>query len=355
MENVFASLWPLYDAPNWKERWIKGEFLLSLSFEMASIEGVPHLFIRTPDFYRNTVESSVYSQYPDAEIEEVPDYTEQVPDDIPNREWDLWGTDYEMIKPDVYPIKTYSKFFEERPETKEEKRLDPMANLLEGLAKLKEGEQIWIQILATPVTNETGWIEKGKKIRDELVGRETEEEGSKSIIREVIELILLGPQEEEEEESEGFLSPEMKLTKGEKNKVAGIEEKIGKYGYHCNIRFIYLAKRDVFFKPNIKLPLSFFTQFSTQDLNAMKPWGKTITKVTYFFPDRRVYGRKRRLFRMYKDRYPPLYPRPGGRFMLNIEELATIFHFPGREVAPAPFMKRTEIKKGEAPPGLPTD
>jgi len=357
MENVFAGLWPLYDAPNWKEKWIKGEFLLSLSFEVVSINGEPHFFIRTPDFYRNTVESSIYSQYPDAEIEEVPDYTEQVPDEIPNEEWDLWGTDYEMIKPDVYPIKTYADFFEERPDTKEEKRLDPLANLLEGLSRMKKGEQIWVQILATPVTNETGWIEKGERIRDELVGRETEEpKKSKSILREVIELILKGPtEEEEEEESGGFLSPEMRLTSGEKQKVTGIENKISKYGYHCNIRFLYLAKRDVFFKPNVKLPLSFFTQFSTQNLNALKPWPKTITKVTYFFPERRVHHRKRRIFRMYKHRLPPLYPKPGGRFMLNLEELATIYHFPGREVASAPFMKRTEIRKGEAPPELPTE
>jgi len=31
------------------------------------------------------------------------------------------GCDYETIKPDIYPIKTYSKFFEESPAAKEEK------------------------------------------------------------------------------------------------------------------------------------------------------------------------------------------------------------------------------------------
>ena len=42
-------------------------------------------------------------------------------------------------------------------------------------------------------------------------------------------------------------------------------------------------------------------------------------------------------------------------FLISNEELATIFHFPGRGVAAAPFVPRVESKKGEAPPGLPTE
>jgi hypothetical protein len=122
-----------------------------------------------------------------------------------------------------------------------------------------------------------------------------------------------------------------------------------------------LGKRDVFFKPHIKTPLSFFTQFSTQNLNGLRPWNRTITRVTYFFVKRRIYVRKRRLFRLYKDRLSPLYPvssKPGGLegvIVLNTEELATLFHFPSKAVAVAPFMERLEAKKGEAPPGLPTE
>lgn len=353
MENVFAGLWPLYDKPNWKEKWIKGQFLLSLSFEIVGINGEPHFFIRTPDFYRNTVESVIYSQYPDAEISEVPDYVNFVPQDVPNKEWDLWGTDMEMLKEDVYPIKTYSKFFEERPEIKEEKRIDPLASLLEGISKLKSGEQIWIQIKAKPVTSDYGgWLEKAKKIRDKLAGRKEKEK--KSALREALKALIFGPPKKEEEERVERIPPEMMLTAGEKEQVSGIEDKIRKYVYESHIRFIYLAKRDKFFKPNVTIPLSFFTQFSTAHLNGLRPWSKTITKVTWFLVKRRLYLKKRHLFRMYKDRLPPLHPRPGGTYMLNIEELATLYHFPGRKVAPAPFMKRIEAKKGEAPPELPT-
>ena len=72
---------------------------------------------------------------------------------------------------------------------------------------------------------------------------------------------------------------------------------------------------------------------------------------------RRIFLRKRRLFFRYTKRMPPLFPRPSGIgvFVLNTEELATIFHFPGRLVAPAPFVSRVESKRGEAPPGLPME
>jgi hypothetical protein len=39
-------------------------------------------------------------------------------------------------------------------------------------------------------------------------------------------------------------------------------------------------------------------------------------------------------------------------FVLNTEELATIFHFPGR-VAETPTFGRIEARKSEAPPNLP--
>jgi len=155
MDQVFSGLWGnLYDPPDWWEKWIEGKMLMSYSFEVVSLGGEVHFFIRAHGAIRNAVESTIYSEYPDAEISVADDYVKDVPADIPNKDWELWGSDYELIKEDVYPIKTYAKFFEERPETaKEEKRIDPYAPLLEGMAKIGPGEQLWIQIVASPITN----------------------------------------------------------------------------------------------------------------------------------------------------------------------------------------------------------
>lgn len=366
MDQVFSSLWGnLYDPSDWWEKWIDGKELLKYSFEIASIGGETHFYIRLPQSNRNSVESSIYSQYPDAEISVVDDYVKYVPQDIPNKEWDLWGCDYKLLKDDVYPVKTYARFFEEKPDTSvEEKRIDPLSTLLEGLSRLQSGEQLWIQLTAIPVSNgENNYVTRGKAIIDKLARRPAKAE-RKHMLFEAAEMVITGqPAGAGPVEKESIIPPEMKLTPGEKDILAGVESKIGQYAFQCNMRFVYLGRRDVFFKPQIRTPFGHFTQFSTSNLNGFKPHGQPlITKVpkSWFVPwnlliPRRLYIRKRKLFRNYAKRLPPFFPKPGGTFVLNTEELATLFHFPGRMVAPAPFVPRVESKRGEAPPGLPVE
>jgi hypothetical protein len=68
-----------------------------------------------------------------------------------------------------------------------------------------------------------------------------------------------------------------------------------------------------------------------------------------------MYLRKRKLFRNYIDRLPPNYPRSPkrGAFVLNIEEMASLFHFPSWVISPVPGVSRIEAKK-KPPPELPT-
>ncbi len=358
MEQAFAGFHAIHDVFTWREVWVEGQFILRIALEIVSIGGEIHFYIRVPQQFRGIIESNIYAQYPEAEISEVPDYAKNVPQDIPNKEWDLWGTDEINSKPDPYPLKTYPKF-ELETLTKEEKRIDPLAGLLEGLATLGPGEQMWVQIVAKPIREEKDWINQGLAIRDKLV-RRPEKPKQKPMIQEAAEILILGeipgaaPVAEKE-----VIPPEMKLTPGEREIVSAIEEKIGKFGFDCNIRFIYLGKRDVFFRPRARTPFGFFKDISSENLGGLKPDKRTLTKVKsvpfWFLDKRRVYLRKRRLFKRYVKRVAPFWPRTGGTFVLNTEELATLFHFPGRMAAPAPSMPRIEAKKGEAPPGLPVE
>ncbi|MCK5027223.1 MAG: hypothetical protein KAS07_02295, partial [Candidatus Pacebacteria bacterium] len=66
----------------------------------------------------------------------------------------------------------------------------------------------------------------------------------------------------------------------------------------------------------------------------------------------RVQGLKQNLFNAYKRRE---YFYPKGKFkpfVLNSEELATIYHFPGM-VAETPTFGRIESRRGEPPTNLP--
>jgi len=358
MEAVMSGLWQLYDPPNWKEKWFEGKKLLYYSLEMVGKDGVLHFYVRTPNAARNLVESSIYGQYPEVQITEVEDYTKDIPKNIPNKDWDVHGVDMMLVRDDVYPLKGYKEFETER-EAKEVKRVDPIASLTESVAKLRKGEQLWVQFVIKPLTTEeNNWVERGNKIVKQVMGKEPPslEPFPQYAARGTGRVLILGePLEEAEKEPERLEVGALKLSPGEIEIVKGIQNKIGKYCFESNIRILYLGKRDVLFKPNISLGFAFFNEFNTFNLNTIKLWGKTKTKIQLFLIDRRLYLRKRKLFRNYMRRNTPLDPREGGTYVLSTEELASMFHFPSREVAPAPSVPRIPAKRGEAPPELPTE
>lgn len=385
MENVFSALWQIYDPPNPREEWIDGKYQLSFQLEIASTEGEIHFYIRIPEGARKLVETAFHGQYPGTELTVVDDYTKLLPRNIPNKDWELWGCDYKMEKDSPYPIRTYASFFEESSGEKEEKRIDPMALLFEGLSKMGRGEHIWVQFLLKPITpKEMGYAAKAQKIIFEIVRRALPKEsgGLGSDIKDVAESLAggtvrdiakvgamlatgqeieLGGVAQKEEQAEIF-PYEMRLTPGEREIVSAIETKIGKQSFRTVARFIYIARRENYFSPAKAIPMSFFTQFSTAHLNALRPWPETITKshtiFTWFLDKRRAFLKKRRMIRSYIYRTPAFFPHPkmaGGFMVLNTEELATLYHFPGKIPVPSIAVPRVGALKGQAPPNLPTE
>ncbi len=285
MEQAFSAIWAnTLDPPDWWEKWFEGKQLLSVQLEMVSDGGDPHLYIRCHESRRDAVESSIYSQYPDAEISLVDDYTKHVPQNIPNKEWDLWGTDYIMNKMDVYPILTYPKFFEESEAAKEEKRIDPMVNLLEGMTRMKPGEHLWVQIAFTPIMNSKNlmegeeFIKRGRKEADKLAKR-TEKAKPRSILQEATDELISGTMPGGQAEEKQLFPAEMRMTPGEKDMVTAVENKVAKRCSRSYIRFIYLAKRDVYFGGAKAIPFGFFNQFSTENLNQLRPYPRTLTNI----------------------------------------------------------------------------
>jgi len=366
MEAVFVALHgAIFNDPDWWEKYASGEPQTSFKFEMASIDGKIHFYIRTHADYREAVEAAIYSQYPEAEIEAVPDYTKQIPLDIPNSEWDLFGWDYHMLKPPQFPIPTYEKYVEQGVE--EEEIVDPFTSLMEGMAKLKPGEQIWIQIHAKPMyislPDGEAFVKKGEHIRDVLAKRIDEKKSElKPLWKELLDFIIEGAKEEEAKPQELFPA-EMRLTAGEREVIEAVERKIGKPFFACYIRNIYLGRRDAYYKPNFRLLYNYFNHFTSSDLNSLWVWTKTLTRVKLSpFPfinalaDRRAYVKKRHLLRVYRDRINYLSPwgDKGSEIRLNVEEMATLFHFPSHIVSPTPGIQRTEAKETVAPGNLPT-
>ncbi len=368
MEAVFTALHgAIYNGPDWWERYVTGEVQTSFKFEIAAIDGKIHFYIRCFADYRDAVEAAVYSQFPEAEIEAQPDYSRAIPYDIPNKDWELFGWDYRMLKDAVYPIPTYERYVEQGVE--EEEVIDPINSLMEGMSKLKPGEQLWIQISASPIYFSEGkgidFAKKCAKERDKLVKRDAGKTEGEPLWKEILDFIFIGPKEAEEKMPEMFPA-EMRLTAGERELAEAVEKKADKPFFSCYIRNLYVAKREAWYTPNWRLLLNYFNNFTSSEFNSLWVWGKTLTRVKLspvpFVNDlapRRAYVKKRRLLRTYRDRlnyYNPWHigqGDEGAKIILNVEELASLYHFPSQIVAPTPGITRTESKETVAPGNLP--
>ncbi len=365
MDVALTGVWQLYGPPNWFEKWWEGQFDFSFSLEIACIEGVPHFLMRVPLKQRTLFEQHIYAQYPSAEIFEAEDYTTKVPQNIPNSRWEMWGTDYTVPKPgvtDCYPLKTY-RDFETEQEDSEEKKIDPIVALLEAFSMLGEGEQIWLQIKAKPVTDaESKFQTRAKKLYEKLVGRK-EKPPPMPLLYQITNTLTGFPRAPEGGGGDEIYPSEMKLTPGERAAVESIEKKRTKHTFECFIRYIYLARKEKLNMSRIKGPMSYFNQFSNPGLGMIIPYGKTITKVKrnwwdfFWMLDKRLYLRKRRMFRNYVRRENAYFPLgdEGDTFILGSDELASLYHFPSKGSAPSSVIPRVETRRKEAPHNLPVE
>lgn len=348
-EQIFAGLHGIQSNPNFVERNFYGKIQLWFGLEIVGAQGKIHFFIHTPKDFQDLVEAQIYAQYPDVEIKEVQDYTKNLPQDLPDKDINLWGTEFKLIKKDAYPIRTYPEFLDLDKKT----MVDPLSGITEILSNTKEGEQIWLQILIRPTGSK--WKEEAELLVNKLIGRKVTSPGMLGKIMEElrsygeysIETLMAMPSGEVKI-SKATEEALKKLTPGEQEVVKAIERNIAKIGFETKIRFIYLARRDKFSSANVSAIIGAFKQFSTQNLNGFRPDKKTKTSIDYFFKKSREDWRKRSILNKYRKRNF----RDKIAFVFNTEELATIYHFPGMLVK-APMMPRIEAKKGEPPAGLP--
>jgi len=334
MEQVFAGLHSIK----------KGSIVL----EIMGIKKEIIFFIRVPKEYRKLFESQLYAQYPEVDIKEVYDYFSTFPPFLPNKDFDLQGSEIIFTNSNHFPIRTYP-FFEE---PKEEKRIDPLANLIEAASQLQASEYLILQIIIKPLDSdkEKKWIEDGKKEVSKLLGREKVIIGWRdwvgSFIRNFITAIYTPPVWPEAASEEKVAAPP--LSPGDREKVEQIEAKISKLGFEASLRFIYISPRSIFDEAASLTFPAYFKQFNTENLNSFKINDTATTEVkTWFFKNRRTFLKKLNFYQLFKEREDAQET-----IILNTEELASIYHFPVLKVK-APALIRSLSRKGEAPPNLP--
>ena len=321
----------------WLTRFTEGIVRSWFSLELISVEGKIRFIIRVPKFFKNLVQSHLYSQYPEIEIYEVEDYTREVAYGDPKAKWAFWGVEFGLEKPDAYPIKTYIDYGLDK-DPKEEFKVDPMTPVIEYLGSVGANEQVWIQILIMKT-----------KDRFPILGKWFGKQDWRKDSQALVDKLMNRDKSKEEGANFGALM----LSPGQREVVEAVERSVSKLGFDCGIRAVYLARDGKFNVYNQVGLMSALKQFGSLHLNGFKPGLKT----SFDFPWQDPFGwrlakRKREMFKAYVRRgyfYPPVQKKP---FVLNAEELATIYHFPG-EVAKTPSLGHIESKRGEPPTNLP--
>jgi len=352
IESLFLAMAAVVRTPTVFEEFLDGYFTDPFSLEIVGKGGDgAHIYIRTPAAMRSMVESHLYAQYPEVEIAEVPDYVDEVPAVVPNKDWNLWGTDFELTDPDPMPIKTYRHFEEDVTG----KMIDPMAGLIEILGQLPPGQHLWFQLTITPLPEK--WTKTvGLPFVQEKAGRVSKKASPfekiwidiTDIVKGVFTGIFSPPEFAAKEEKKEEQPLEFRLTPGEKRTLEALEANVGKNVYDTKMRMVYLGRRDSFDKATfVSGFIGGIKQFSDQNSNGFKPNDASKTYANYVLRDSRLKYRQRKIFSRYKDRDPT-----GKTVLLSTEELASIFHLPDMAVV-SPFIRRVAAKRGSAPSNLP--
>lgn len=351
MEQIFAAAHSPYSfGLRFMEKYWEGIIEYWMSFEIVGAAGESHFYLRLPKQFRHAMEAAIYAQYPEAEITEAEDYVKQTAQVLPNKMHDLFGYELILRNPDYFPIRTYPMF----EESIEERRVDTIGTLLETISKLKDDERIWIQMLVRP----TGDVWKG--LGEEAIGKMTGTAEIKKkkpfdfglgvtmgeLIKSPLEHPSLDAKEKKEESKLNFKM--LMLTPGQREVVEGIERKIAKLGFETTIRFLFIDKRESFSRDHVASVTGFFRQFNTQNSNSFRPDKETMTAAVHgLFKQKRLNWRRRLIYEKYRDlvfnHHQPV---------LNIEELATVYHFPIIGVE-STYLEKVESRKGGPPSKLP--
>ncbi|KKQ83199.1 MAG: hypothetical protein UT07_C0008G0006 [Parcubacteria group bacterium GW2011_GWB1_38_8] len=341
MEMVLEGIWEDV-VGTLTDVFIKGRVRDFFSLEIVSLGGEVKFFIWALPKWKNIIESRIYAQYPGAEVYEAEDYALKVVYDP--EKVNFSGITTSLVKPDPYPIKSYIDYELERGGKEPEEIVDPLVPLIEYLGSLKPGEQAWIQILIQ------GHRKEGLK-DTRLFPKPDWKESIKKEIKKIIE------QESYIKPAEGKPQTLQHLTTTQGETIKAIERNAGKLAFNSMMRVLYVAPKDIFDKNKLTGLIGSMRQFGSKNLNGIKP--NKFMSVEYPWQD--VHDKKKRMLHQthleaYKRRsffdvpFKHLYGEP---YVLTVEELATLFHFPHGGVSTTPTLTRIPSKKAEAPANLP--
>ena len=260
-----------------------------ISFEIIAYPDYIGFFVYVPKKYSHFVEKQILGAYQGAEVVEAEEPNIFRDDAV------VACGQFSLEKEDFYPVKTYKDY---------EEKSDPLSNIVGSFANMTQGEGAALQVLVVPT--DLSWAAKGqKKVKSEKE-------------------ILSDPEKK----------AKPSLTQAQ---IEAIEKKTQKVGFRTYIRIVAAAPNEALAYSRLTAISGAFMQFANPGINGFK--FKKI-KGAYLKPFMEDFIYRR-------------VPSKDKGMILNLEELATIYHFPSK-VIETPGIDWLMSKKGPAPKDLPT-
>lgn len=309
---LFASLHGILRSKTELAR--EGELQEHLSFEIVAIKGQVHFYIWTPQHLRSFVEGQIYAQYPSVNIKEAEkDYAFA---ELNHKH--AAGLELGLTAKDIRPLKTFKSF-----------DVDPLAGITGALGQLKQGEEVWIQMLARPIDD--SWHVRGERYVRSL--REGRNSGVPINLGQALPFVrnFLTALWQPPDANKVSSPPAAALSDAQHDQVAAVNDKISKLGYETKLRIVRIGTQRQTEKLSLQAIFGAFAQF---------------TSLTNGFKISRQLGQEEALTH-YRAR---LLDR--GSFTLNIEELASLYHLPHQKLE-APNLAWSNTRAIEPPTNLP--
>ena len=322
--------------------WIICKKSPSFSFEIACINKHVYFYCYCNEQYKDMITSQLYSQYPDIEIEIVNDYLSNF------SKKDLWNV-YAEIETDnsyIYPIKRHPQFEDNNSKI----FLDPLSSITWSFSSLAKNDLLAVQIVISPIW--TIFRQRGLWVSDKIkwgfnINSNKYQTWYTNMllslgIKKVFNLLFVRPLlfilwlwAKSLDENRLKQADEVEQSHKKETVENAISWKLSQQLFWVNIRFLYIWKKSDIESWNNKIKnlISSFYQFNIPRFNSFR-----IKKINKNLPSS---------LKIFKNR------KIDKSFILNIEELSTIWHLPSISVE-VPNIQWIKSKLLEPPLNLPT-
>jgi len=299
------------------------------ALEFVATDGSIKFYAASPDSISKSLESQIYGQYPSAHITKVSDY---VPAEFKHGYFKT--ATMHLTKPNFFPLKSFKDF-----------EIDPLSSITSALSEVGVGEHVWVQLIIKPIPDV--WQKEGYKYIEVVRSGASLSQPSfgsslgSIVSKEMQELTrtffdsLAGRYDVSTAYGAKPKGPDIvKLTFSQEQEIKSIENKLSKMGFIILLRFVTQSEIEDRADSLLRSAIASMQQFSTSNLNSFSS---------------RIKGSDNSMLKDYKER---VFDEEKG-FILNIEELGSIYHLPTALVE-TPGVAWVGSKKSEPPSNLPT-